>query len=289
MRIGILTGGGDVPGLNACIRSITLSALDLGWQVTGIRRGWQGLLDVDPTSALSRAENLMELGRETVRGVDRVGGTMLHSSRLDPRTRPEGDRTREVLEKLTALGIDADEARVNEFAHDLTHVVHGDPTNEETLRELGVADFDAAVVAIGSSLEASILSASLLIEAGVKQVWAKANSTSHGRILTQIGVHHVIFPEYEMGRRVAHQVSGESLDYVHIDEDFVMVKTYVPQVYEGAVLAEAKIRATFGVTVVAINDGNGYKPAFPDTVLRKGNTIVIAGPKGPLDQFCQLD
>ncbi len=107
MRIGILTGGGDVPGLNACIRSITLSALDLGWQVTGIRRGWQGLLDVDPASDLSRAENLIVLGREAVRGVDRVGGTMLHSSRLDPRTRPEGDRTQEVLEKLTALGIDA--------------------------------------------------------------------------------------------------------------------------------------------------------------------------------------
>lgn len=107
MRIGILTGGGDVPGLNACIRSITLSALDLGWQVTGIRRGWQGLLDVDPASDISRAENLIELGRETVRGVDRVGGTMLHSSRLDPRTRPEGDRTDEVLEKLSTLGIDA--------------------------------------------------------------------------------------------------------------------------------------------------------------------------------------
>lgn len=107
MRIGILTGGGDVPGLNACIRSITLSALDLGWQVTGIRRGWQGLLDVDPASDISRAENLIELGRETVRGVDRVGGTMLHSSRLDPRTRPEGDRTDEVLEKLAMLGIDA--------------------------------------------------------------------------------------------------------------------------------------------------------------------------------------
>jgi trk system potassium uptake protein TrkA len=99
----------------------------------------------------------------------------------------------------------------------------------------------------------------------------------------------VIFPEYEMGRRVAHQVSGESLDYVHIDEDFVMVKTYVPQVFEGKSLAEAKIRASFGVTVVAINDGNGYKPAFPESILKKGDTIVIAGPKVPLDEFCQLD
>lgn len=187
------------------------------------------------------------------------------------------------------LGIDSDDRIVQSLSTTLTHVVSADTTDEENLRELGINDMDSAVVAIGADLEASILTASLLLQLGVKQVWAKANSTSHGRILTQIGVHHVIFPEYEMGRRVAHQVSGKSLDYVHIDEDFVMVKTYVPQVYEGAVLAEAKIRATFGVTFVAINDGNGYKPAFPDSVLKKGDTIVIAGPKGPLDQFCQLD
>ncbi|MEY4410119.1 MAG: hypothetical protein RLZ99_592 [Actinomycetota bacterium] len=187
------------------------------------------------------------------------------------------------------LGIDTDERIVQNLAPILTHVVSADTTDEENLRELGIADMDSAVVAIGADLEASILTASLLLQLGVKQVWAKANSASHGRILKQIGVHQVIFPEYEMGRRVAHQVSGESLDYVRIDEDFVMVKTYVPEVFEDSVLSEAKIRATFGVTVVAINDGNGYKPAFPDSVLRRGNTIVIAGPKGPLDQFCQLD
>ena len=187
------------------------------------------------------------------------------------------------------LGIDSDERIVQHLAPTLTHVVSADTTDEENLRELGIADMDSAVVAIGADLEASILTASLLLQLGVKQVWAKANSASHGRILTQIGVHHVIFPEYEMGRRVAHQVSGESLDYVHIDDDFVMVKTYVPEIYEDKLLSEAKIRATYGVTVVAQNDGNGYKPAFPETVLRKGNTIVVAGPKGPLDQFCQLD
>jgi len=187
------------------------------------------------------------------------------------------------------LGIDSDERIVQHLAPTLTDVVTADTTDEENLRELGIADMDSAVVAIGADLEASILTASLLLQLGVKKVWAKANSESHGRILRQIGVHEVIFPEYEMGRRVAHQVSGESLDYVHIDEDFVMVKTYVPEVFEDKPLSEAKIRATFGVTVVALNDGSGYKPAFPETVLRKGNTIVIAGPKGPLDQFCQLD
>ncbi len=187
------------------------------------------------------------------------------------------------------LGIDTDERIVQNLASTLTHVVTADTTDEENLRELGMQDMDSAVVAIGADLEASILTASLLLQLGVKQVWAKANSQAHGRILKQIGVHNVIFPEYDMGRRVAHQVSGESLDYVHIDEDFVMVKTYVPEVFQEKPLHEAKIRATFGVTVVAVNEGSGYKPAFPETILHAGNEIVIAGPKGPLDQFCQLD
>jgi trk system potassium uptake protein TrkA len=85
-------------------------------------------------------------------------------------------------------------------------------------------------------------------------------------------------------------VSGESLEYVPIDEDFVMVKTYVPNQFDGKALADAKIRATFGITVVATSKGDGkYTPAFPDTVLRTGDQIVVAGPKEPLDQFCQLD
>jgi len=188
------------------------------------------------------------------------------------------------------LGIDFDDKIVQHVAGTLTHVVSADTTEEETLRELGVQDMDCAVVAIGADLEASILTASLLLQIGVKQVWAKANSASHGRILEQIGVHHVIFPEFEMGRRVAHQVTGESLDYVHIDEDFVMVKTYAPVIFNGKALADAKIRATYGITVVATSQGDGkYTPAFPDTVLRTGDQIVVAGPKGPLDQFCQLD
>lgn len=107
MRIGILTGGGDVPGLNACIRSITLSALDRGWEVVGFRRGWQGLLDIDPDAPASIAANRLQLDRESVRGIDRLGGTILHTSRLDPRTAAAGDRTEHVLRVLDRLGVDA--------------------------------------------------------------------------------------------------------------------------------------------------------------------------------------
>jgi len=107
MRIGVLTGGGDVPGLNPCLRSITLSADDLGWNVVGFRRGWQGVLEIDPAAPDSIAEHSMALTREGVRGIDRMGGTILHTSRTDPRTHEQGDKTQRVIEVLETLGIDA--------------------------------------------------------------------------------------------------------------------------------------------------------------------------------------
>jgi 6-phosphofructokinase 1 len=107
VRIGILTGGGDVPGLNPCIRSITLSADALGWEVVGFRRGWEGVLSIDPGDAASIAAGSLALTREGVRGIDRMGGTILHTSRLDPRTVKSGDRTAHVLAVLETCGIDA--------------------------------------------------------------------------------------------------------------------------------------------------------------------------------------
>ena len=107
MHIGILTGGGDVPGLNACIRAVTLSADDLGWRVTGFKRGWEGVMAIDPADPASISTNTIALDREAVRGIDRTGGTILHTSRLDPRTMKEGDGTGHVLDVLNRLGIDA--------------------------------------------------------------------------------------------------------------------------------------------------------------------------------------
>jgi 6-phosphofructokinase 1 len=107
MRIGVLTGGGDVPGLNPCIRSLTLSADDLGWEVLGFRRGWEGVLGIDPADPATVAACTLPLNRESVRGIDRMGGTILHTSRMDPRTHAKGDLTGHVLHVLEALGIDA--------------------------------------------------------------------------------------------------------------------------------------------------------------------------------------
>ncbi|MDP4756164.1 MAG: TrkA C-terminal domain-containing protein, partial [Aquiluna sp.] len=87
----------------------------------------------------------------------------------------------------------------------------------------------------------------------------------------------------------AHMVSGESLDYVPIDKDFVMLKAEVPASFDGQTLAELKIRSTYGITVVAVTKGDGeYSPAFPETVLHSGDQIVVAGQVDPLNKFCQI-
>ena len=106
MRIGILTGGGDVPGLNACIRSVVLSADSLGWQVTGFRRGWEGVMAIDPAEPASIAAHSLPLTREGVRGIDRAGGTSSIRRGVDPGPGMRGT-DRPCHRRLEALAIDA--------------------------------------------------------------------------------------------------------------------------------------------------------------------------------------
>ncbi|SDQ50705.1 TrkA family potassium uptake protein [Quadrisphaera sp. DSM 44207] len=187
------------------------------------------------------------------------------------------------------LGIDEDEDLVQSLHGQLTHVVRADSTREEALQQLAVQDFDRAVVGIGNDVEASILTASLLMEFGVPQVWAKATSEAHGRILHQIGVHHVVHPESEMGRRVAHLVRGSMLDYVEVGQGFAMVTTSPPAEIVGRPLGQTGLRQRHGVTVVAVRHaGDGWTHAGTDTVLAPADTIIVAGPVRDAERFSLL-
>ncbi|MDE2386971.1 MAG: TrkA family potassium uptake protein, partial [Actinomycetales bacterium] len=186
------------------------------------------------------------------------------------------------------LGIDSDESLVQDHANLLTQTVRADCTSEVALNELGITDFDAVVVAIGSDIESSILSCSILIGLGVEDLWAKSTSVAHGRILKQLGVKHVVFPESDMGKRIAHQVGGDQLDYVEIDEKFVMAKTRVSDRFEGKTLAELAFRKTHGIIVVATSHEHlDYLPATPETILQSGDELIIAGPKEQIELFCR--
>ncbi len=193
-----------------------------------------------------------------------------------------------VDEDTEVLGIDESAEMVQALSGSLTHAVQADSTKEDALRQLGVHEFDRAVVAIGTDLEASILTASLLVSFGIENVWAKAISEAHGRILTQLGVHHVVYPEHDMGQRVAHLVRGRMLDYIEFEDDFAMVKTNPPADIIG-LLSNSAVRTRHGITVVAIKrPGEGFTYATPETVVEADDTIIVAGRTRATERFSEL-
>ncbi|WP_337061970.1 potassium channel family protein [Kineococcus sp. G2] len=191
--------------------------------------------------------------------------------------------------QVDVLGIDSDPKLVDELAGHLTHAVVADSTREEALRQLSVHEFDRAVVGIGTNLEASILTVSTLLQFGIRNVWAKAISDSHARILTQLGAHKVIRPEHEMGLRVAHLVRGRMLDYIEFEDGYAMAKTLAPAPMVGQTLAGAKLRSTYRVTVVAHHrPGEGFTYATPETVLAADDVIIVSGQIRDVEAFSAL-
>ncbi|MBB5802708.1 trk system potassium uptake protein TrkA [Saccharothrix ecbatanensis] len=187
------------------------------------------------------------------------------------------------------LGIDSRPAIVQRYADDLTHAAVADTTDETALRQLGVPDFQRAVVAIGTDLEASILTTALLADFGIPNIWAKATSRQHGRILGRIGAHHVVLPEHDMGERVAHLVTGRMLDYIEFEDDYAMVKTVAPAQAVGVPLGQSRLRSLHGVTVVAIKrPGHDFTYAAADTVVQEGDILIVAGRTNQVELFADL-
>jgi trk system potassium uptake protein TrkA len=186
---------------------------------------------------------------------------------------------------VEVLGIETNGERVQQYNGRLTKVVRVEPGIGEALEQLQVKEFDVCVLAIGSDILASILTAAYLIKMGVKEVWAKATSVEHGEILTQIGVHHVVYPEQDMGRRVAHQVKG-STDFVEVDETYVIIKTTANQHIIGTRLGDSEIRKRYGVTVMAVKRGDGnWVNADSDTIVAEHDEVLVAGPTKEAEQF----
>ncbi|GAB2876521.1 potassium channel family protein [Nocardioides pacificus] len=194
-----------------------------------------------------------------------------------------------VKEGTEVLGVDSDRKIVQSLAGRLTHVVEADSTNEEAMRQLSVNEFDRAVIGVGNDIEASLLSASVVMNLGVPNVWAKAISHSHARILSQIGVHHVVRPEHDMGKRVAHLVRGRMLDYIEFDDGYAIVKTTPPRSILDVTLADSGVRTKFGVTIVGVKrTGCDFTHATEATVVRQGDIVIVSGPQAKVERFSEL-
>lgn len=194
------------------------------------------------------------------------------------------------------LAIDNQPKVVQAMSARLPHVVTADSTDIEALRQLGIAEFHRAVVAIGTDIQASILTTSLLSELGIPDIWAKAISDQHRHILTRVGAHKVVAPEHDMGERVAHLLSGRILDYVEVDADFAVIKTTPPLAAVGAPLRELRVRSRWGVTVVAVKQQaalagrrSEFTHATADTVLAYGDLILVVGPVDNVERFAAME
>lgn len=196
-----------------------------------------------------------------------------------------------VAESLTQLGhdvlaIDQNAELVQEWSGRLTHVVQANTTSVEALQQLGCGHFGHAVVAIGSDIEASVLTVLALTDIGVPDIWAKAVTSRHGRILERTGAHHVVYPEASMGERVAHLVTGKMIDFIEFDDGFAIVKTRAPREVTGKTLAESALRTQHGVTIVGVKRPRAdFAYARPETFVEPGDILIVAGPTKLVEAF----
>ena len=187
------------------------------------------------------------------------------------------------------LVVDVDAQLVQKWADRVTHAVQADARSIEALRHIGAEEFQIAVVATGASIEASVLITANLVDLGVPQIWAKAISQSHGKILERIGVNHVISPEREAGERVAHLLSGSMLDFIQFDDNYVIAKMYPPRSIRGLSLETSGVRTRYRVTVVGVKTpGQPFTHATQQTVVSPHDLIIVSGAAEDVERFAAI-
>lgn len=188
---------------------------------------------------------------------------------------------------IEVLAVERDPAVVERWSKRLP-CVEADGADPRALEQIGAQDFAAAVVGVGTSLEASVLITGNLVDAGVPEIWAKATSTEHKRILERIGAHHVVLPESDAGARVAHSVGGKMLDYIEIEDGFTIVKMRPPRETHNFTLDRLDLKAKYGVHVIGVKSaGREFEYATPDTMVGPDDLLVVAGEGELLERFAQ--
>jgi len=202
-----------------------------------------------------------------------------------------------VSKTLTKLGhdvmvIDQNHEIIKEISEDVAHAVQMDALDEASFRTIGLRNFDVAIIAIGSDLEASIMATLIAKEAGVPIVIAKAQNEIHGRVLEKIGADKVIYPERDMGTRVAYGlVSPNILDVIEFSTDYSIVEIVALESWENKTLGELKFSSRqYEMTVIAIKTGEKISivPSY-DTVIKRDDIIVILGNNNKLKKISEMD
>lgn len=191
------------------------------------------------------------------------------------------------LERLgnEVLAVDQSEAIVNDIAPDVTHAVQLDANDEHALRSVGAAEFDYAIVAISSAMEASIFATMALKNLGVAHVIAKAATELHGAILERVGADRVVYPEREMGTRVAHSIGiSNVIDYLDVAPRFGIVKVTPPSSFVGRSLKDLDLPGRLQISPIVLRRGSEvtFNP-HRDMVVAEQDELILMGSDDKLE------
>ena len=189
------------------------------------------------------------------------------------------------------LGIDANEERVEDAELFVTHAVVADTTEEKALTSIGISNFDCVIVAIGNDMQSSILTVSLLKELGIKKVIAKALGKRHGQVLDKVGADWIIYPERDMGERVANQLlSPNMLNYIELSKEHSIEEIMIPSKMAEKSLRDLDIRAKYNVSVIAIvREGDIIISPSPDQIIHKEDLLVMIGNREDIAKFSSIE
>jgi len=185
------------------------------------------------------------------------------------------------------LAVDSDEALVNDIAPYVTQALQLDATDESALASLGISNFDAAIVSIGQNTRDSILVCVLLKELGIPLLIAKANDELHAKVLRKIGADRVVFPERDMGARLARSIlTPNVLDLMNLSDDYQIVEIRLPEKWAGNSIIGVNVRRHYGLNILAIHRDDRFlvSPA-PDMLFENGDTLLVMGKKEDIERL----
>lgn len=188
------------------------------------------------------------------------------------------------------LAMDVDSELVSQVANEVTHAVVGDGTDREVLRALGAGEFDCGVVAIGDNLGASVLATMNLKELGVPKVICKAHDDTHCRVMEKLGADQIVIPEMEQASRLARSLSSPNvLDYIELSDEYGIIETSVPAIWNGKSLKELNVRAKLGINILAIRRGGSFNVSpGADFAFAEGDVMVVLGDSKALKKVQKL-
>jgi len=177
------------------------------------------------------------------------------------------------------LAIDECPEIVQHLSENVTHAASIDVKDEHALRAVGMRNIDVAIVAIGSDIKASIMATLVVKELGVKYVVAKAQDELHAKVLYKIGADRVIFPERDMGVRLAYNLTSTNiLDYIELAPDYSIMEITAPEKWIEKTLQGINVRAKYGLSVLAVKHGEAINVSpQADTLVRRGDVLVVVG------------